>query len=739
MKVKKRNGDVVEYDIEKIACAVAGPFQEKGEDFEDVALLDSIDEHVRRKAKSGVVSVEEIQDVVEDELIYAGYLDEAKRYIKYRYDHELARQRQTDENIFQVINQDPDSYWAKENSNKNPKLVHIQRDYLAGVISTDIAKRYIFPKDVVEAHDDGIVHQHDMDYMAQNVLTNCELINLEDMLQNGTVINGVRVHKPHRLLTAMTIATQIMAAVGSSTYGGQSISLAHIAPFVRDSYYIYLNKYKKAGLDNDLCEKMARQDTKKEITDAVQTFNYQSSTFCCLNGQAVFSSMFIYLNENPEYKRELIALTEEFLRQRVKGMPNEDGVNTTQEFPKILYILQEDNYKPGTKYWFLTKQALNCSVRRLTPDYISEKVMKEIKINGKGEGDCFACMGCRSFLSPDPTTDGFGNISRALNYDPNKPKYWGRFNLGVSSINLPDIAFAAKGDEDKFFRILEERLHILHRGLQTRIKRISKTKAKVAPILWMYGAMARLDPEDTLYDLVHNSFSTISLGFVGLYEACQIITGENQSQPNGNRFAKRVLQYLTDTAEKWKQEENVGYSVYSSPAESLCYKFATKTREHYPEEFEKYFGNKKYFENSYHLPSFLEIDPFSKIKIEGELQHLSTGGCLSYIESCDLSNNVEALYPILEYIYNYTMYCEINIKTSYCHVCGNEQTIDVHKDDNGDTYWECAICGNRDTEQMDVSARTCGYVGSTFWNDGKTQEIASRFQHLSDHAYADEN
>lgn len=395
MKVKKRNGDIVDYDLDKISCAVAGPFEERGEEFEDVNLLDSIDLHVRRKAKSGVISVEEIQDVVEDELIYAGYLEEAKSYIRYRYDHELARQRQTDENIFQVINQDPDSYWAKENSNKNPKLVNIQRDYLAGVISTDIAKRYIFPKDVVRAHEDGTVHQHDMDYMAQSVLTNCELINLEDMLQNGTVINGVHVYKPHRLLTAMTITTQIMAAVASSTYGGQSISLAHLAPFVRDSYNIYLKKYEEAGLDHDMCVKLAEQDTKKEIADAVQTFNYQCSTLCCLNGQAPFSSLFIYLNENPEYKKELIDLTEEFLCQRVKGMPNEDGVYVTQEFPKILYVLQEDNYKPGTKYWDLTKQALNCSARRLTPDYISEKIMKEIKINGKGEGDCFACMGKR--------------------------------------------------------------------------------------------------------------------------------------------------------------------------------------------------------------------------------------------------------------------------------------------------------------------------------------------------------
>jgi ribonucleoside-triphosphate reductase (formate) len=738
LNIIKRNGNLEEFNKAKIEQAVLKAFLDVEGEVTDYARAkaSNIAEFIEKKAieeeEEKTLTIEEIQNLVESGLMACKKKDVARAYILYRYEHALARQRKNDNQILDMI-KGQDEYWAKENSNKNPTLVTVQRDYLAGITSTDIAKKYIFPKDVVEAYEDGICHQHDMDYMAQSTLHNCDLINLEDMLQYGTVVNNVKINKPHRLITAMTIATQIMASVASSQYGGQSITLTHLAPFVRDSYNIFLKKYRDAGLEEDTVQKLAKADLEKEVSDAVQTFNYQSSTLFTLNGQAPFCSLFMYINETEEYKDELIMLIKEFFRQRIEGMPNRDGIQVTQAFPKLLYVLQEDNYKPGTKYWDVTEMAVACSSCRLTPDYISEKVMKELKINGHGEGDCFACMGCRSFLSPDTTKDGFGNISRAKNYD-GSPKYWGRFNCGVSSINLPDTAFAADGDFDKFWSLLDERLEICHKGLKVRVDRLSKTKASVAPILWMDGALARLDADDALYDLVHNGYATASLGFVGLYECTKIMTGHSQIEEGGKEFAIQVMQKLNDKCEEWKAEENVGYSVYSTPAESLAYKFATKTRERYPEKFEELFGNKKYFENSYHIPSFTEIDPFTKISLEGEFQKLTTGGCLSYIESVDLSKNQAALYPVIEHIYNNIMYCEINIKTSYCHVCGSTQTIDVHKDEDGNTWWECACCGNRDTEKMNVAARTCGYIGTNFWNDGKTQEIASRYINLNDHA-----
>lgn len=735
MNVIKRNGQTQEFDRKKISDAVCAAFLEID------GKLDGATKQIAYRISKDIekiigeveeLSVEEIQDIVEEKLMASKRKDAARAYVRYRYEHELARQKRNDKTILNMI-QGMDEYWSKENSNKNAELVTVQRDYLAGITSTDIAKEYIFPKEVIKAHDEGIVHQHDMDYMAQNTLHNCELINLEDMLQNGTVVNNVKINKPHRLITAVTIATQIMASVAANSYGGESISLAHLAPFVRDSYNLYLKKYQEYNLDEKIIEKLAKQDLNKEIKDAVQTFNYQLSTLFTLNGQAPFCSLFIYLNEKPEYIDEMILLAEEIFKQRIDGMPNRDGIKVTQAFPKLLYVLQEDNYKPGTKYWNLTKKAIECSSQRLTPDYISEKIMKKLKINGNGLGDCYACMGCRSFLTPDSSGNGYNNIARAQNYD-GKPKYWGRFNCGVSSINLPDIAFASGGDINNFWEIFEKRMDILHKSLQIRTERLSKTKAKVAPILWIDGALARLNPDDTLYELVHNNYATVSIGFVGLYECVKVMTGENQMGEKGYLFAIEVLQYLNDKAAEWREAENIGYSIYSSPAESLAYKFAQKTHERYPEEFEKLFGNKKYFENSYHLPSFMEIDPFTKIEFEGKLQELSPGGCLSYVESVDLSNNVEALYPVIECIYNNIMYCEINMKTSYCHVCGMTQTIDVYKDDNGDTWWECKNCGNKDTEKMDVAARTCGYIGTNFWNDGKTQEIASRYLNIDNYS-----
>lgn len=733
MIVIKRDGREEQFAIEKIIKAITKAYNEIYGDFEvntpTGREVKTIAGHVAEElSQCDKVSVEDIQDAVENALMEFDVYDVAKAYIQYRYLHELQRQHRNDADILTMVCGGND-YWSKENSNKNANLVSVQRDYLAGITSTDIARTFIFPKDVVEAHDNGFVHQHDMDYMAQNTLHNCDLINIEDMLQNGTVVNNVRIEKPHRLLTAMTILTQIMASCAANQYGGQSVNLAHVVPFVESSREFFRNKYRAAGINSNDISKLVEQDLRKEIEDSVQTFNYQISTLFTLNGQAPFCSLFIYLNDVPEDEREdLVLLAEEFFKQREKGMPNRDGVFVTQAFPKILYVLQEDNYKPGTKYWKLTKKALSCSSKRLTPDYMSEKVMKQLKVDENGNGYCFASMGCRSLLSVYIDKSG-------------KAKFWGRWNGGVSSINLPDIAFKVDSEglhgkraENRFFEILSDRCEIAHRGLKIRAERLANTKAKVAPILWMDGALSRKKPDETLADMVYGGYMTISLGYVGIAEATKIITGESNAYGHGREFATDILRFLNDECDKWKKQENIGYSVYGTPAESLAMKFATKTRERYPERFKELFGNKRYFENSYHIPSSESIDPFEKIKIEGEFQKLSQGGCLSYIESSDVSKNLAALYPIIEAIYNHTMYCEINIKTSYCQVCGETQTIDVHKDDSGNTWWECANCGNKDISKMNVAARTCGYIGTNFWNDGKTQEIASRYVHLDDHS-----
>lgn len=731
MRVRKRNGKLEEFGKDKIHKAIERAFEdvygdETQTDNYQSAIAMMTDNVTQEMSECDPADVEEIQDVVEDQLMENGWYEVAKEYIRYRYLHELRRQMHNDGEVLSLIGGDND-YWNTENSNKNSTLVTVQRDYLAGITSTDIARNFIFSKEVMDAHDKGLVHQHDMDYMAQHTLHNCDLLNIEDMLQNGTVINNIKINKPHRLITAMTILTQIMASCAASQYGGQTINLFHVAPFVSASRDYFYKKYVNRGIDPETSKRYAEQDLQKEIEDAVQTFNYQISTLFTLNGQAPFCSVFIYLNEAGEYKDDLILLAQEFFKQRVEGLPNRDGVKVTQSFPKILYVLQEDNYKPGTPYWYVTEQAIKCSAQRLTPDYISEKIMKRVKVDDRGLGQVIAPMGCRSILSPFCDSSG-------------KPKTWGRFNCGVSSINLPEIAFEVDARNlsqseaiKKFFEILDERCEIAHKGLKTRIDRLSSTKANVAPILWMDGALARKDPEDTLSDIVHGGYSTASLGYVGIAETVKILLGVSNAYGDGKEFAKNILQFMNDKCKEWKKQDDVAYSVYGTPAESLCYKFATKTREKFPERFQELFGNKKYFENSYHIASSEEIDPFSKIKIEGEFQELSPGGSLSYIECSDVTKNIEALYPVLETIYNNIMYCEINVKTSYCHVCGNTQTIDVHKDENGDTWWECSICGNTDLSKMNVAARTCGYIGSAWWNSGKTQEIASRFKHLDDH------
>lgn len=694
MKVIKRNGDLVDYDLEKISIAISGAFEELGSVFKDAKMLDEINSKINTLFQEKV-SVEQIQDIVEETLCENKYINEARAYIKYRYDHQIRRQIRNDKEFLEMLN-GTNEYWAKENSNKNAVLTTVQRDYLAGIVSTDLAREYIFDKETMEAHDKGWCHQHDMDYMAQATLHNCDLINLEDMLQNGTVINNVHINKPHRLLTAMTITTQIMAAVASAQYGGQSLTLTHLAPFVRSSYEIYLKKYsKEPELSQETVIRLAKADLKKEIEDAVQTFNYQASTLFSLNGQAPFCSLFMYLNETDEYKNELAMLIEEFLRQRMDGLPNRQGVNVTQAFPKLLYVLEEDNVRPGTKYWYLTKMAALCSSKRLTPDYISEKVMKEIKQDKYGRGYCFPMMGCRSALS--------------VWLDENdKAKFYGRWNCGVSSLNLPDAAFAAHGDINKFWEILDKRAEICHKGLKVRIERLSNTKAAVAPILWMDGALARLNPDDTLSDLVHGGYATASLGYVGMYECVKILTGKSNTSKEGAELATKILEFLNKKCEEWKAVEDVGYSIYGTPAESLCYKFATKTRKNYPKEMEELFPGKEYFENSFHVSSSEPIGAFEKISFESQFQKLSSGGSIIYIESCDISNNQEIMYALLEHIYNTTMYCEINIVTSYCQTCGQSQTVQIDKDENGRGYWHCINCGETDTNKMNVAARTCG-------------------------------
>ena len=724
MKVIKRDGHIVDYSPDKIRDAIGKANEEVTEEERVTDIqINNIIKYIEGLRKKRML-VEDIQDVIEMRLMALGKYDLAKKYITYRYTRELVRRSNTTDLSIKELIDGENEYWNTENSNKNAKVVTTQRDYLAGITSTDITRRFLLPEDVVQAHDEGIIHFHDADYFAQNALHNCDLINLDDMLQNGTNINGVMIEKPHRFLTAMTIATQLITAVASSQYGGATITLTHLAPFVRSSYEFYLKKYKKRKFSKEDCEKYAKEDLKKEITDGVQTFQYQINSMTTTNGQAPFLSVNMYLGETEEYKDELAMVIEEVLKQRIEGMKNEKGVYITPAFPKLLYVLEEDNVNKKGKYYYLTKLAAKCTAKRMVPDYISEKMMKELKINENGEGDCYPCMGCRSFLTPDRSIS-LGNVAKAKNYVEGKGKYYGRFNQGVVTINLPDVALTADKDMDLFWKVFDERLELCHRALQVRHKRLSKVTSDVAPILWQHGALARLEKGESIHDLLHNGYSTISLGYAGLYECVKYMTGHSHTDNGkGKEFGLEVMQRMNDACKKWKEEENIDYSVYGTPIESTTYKFAKCLKERFG--VIKGITDRDYITNSYHVPVFEEIDAFTKLSLESEFQKLSPGGAISYIETPNLQNNLDVVLEVIDFIYNNIMYAELNTKSDYCQECGYDGEILI--DEN--LEWYCPNCGNRNHDTLNVARRTCGYIGSNFWNKGRTQEIKERVLHI---------
>ena len=722
MKVIKRDGTIVEYNAEKIRTAIKKANNEvskkqKATDEE----IDEIIKYIEDLRKSRIL-VEDIQDIIEQKLMEIGRYELAKQYITYRYTRALVRKANTTDQTIKELIDGESEYWNNENANKNARVVTTQRDYLAGITSTDITRRFLLPDDVVKAHDEGIIHFHDADYFAQNALTNCELINLEDMLQNGTIMNGVMIEKPHRFITACTIATQIILAVTSSTYGGATVSLAHLAPFVRSSYEKYYKKYKENGLSKEQCEKFAKEDTKKEVADGVQTFNYQVNSMTNTNGQAPFLSVCMYLGETDEYKEELAMIIEEFLNQRILGFKNEKGVYITPAFPKLLYVLEEDNIHENSKYWYLTELAAKCTAKRMVPDYISEKIMKQMKVDANGDGQCYPCMGCRSFLTPyiDPVTK--------------KPKYYGRFNQGVVTINLVDVALSSGKDLKKFWKIYDERLELCHKALQVRHERLAKATSDIAPILWQHGAFARLPKGASIHPLLHGGYSTISLGYAGLYECVKYMTGKSHTDNgDGKDFAIEVMKKMNEKCAEWKDAEDIDYSVYGTPIESTTYKFAKCLQKRFGKI--KGITDKNYITNSYHVPVFEEIDAFSKLKLESEFQRLSPGGAISYVETPNLQNNLEVVLQIMKFIYDNIMYAELNTKSDYCQKCG--YTGEILIDDN--LEWYCPNCGNRDHNTLNVARRTCGYIGSNFWNKGRTQEIKERVLHIDNKDYVEED
>lgn len=723
LKVIKRNCTEVDFQQDKITNAILKAMQNGSGIVKPKIAEEIADEIYEENKDKDEISISEIEGLVYDKLISKNQRLTAKAYEGYRSIREFQRESQNtiDEQISELLDRNSD-YWNNENSNKNATLITVQRDYMAGIVSTDMTRRYLLSPEIVQAHDEGIIHFHDADYFGQNALHNCELINLEDMLQNGTVINNVQIDKPHRLITAVTIATQAITAVTSSSYGGATINLTHLAPFVRDSYNRYLNKYRNRKHSEEDCVKYAKEDLLKEINDAVQTFNYQCNSMTNTNGQSPFLSVFMYLNDTEEYKEELAMLIEEFLKQRILGLKNTVGVYVTQAFPKLLYVLEEDNINEHSKYWYLTELAAKCSAKRLTPDYISEKVMLENKIDKNGNGNCYGCMGCRSFLTPYVDEN-------------NKSKYWGRFNQGVVTINLPDIALSSEKDIDKFWEIFEERTELCHKALKLRHERLEGTPSDVAPILWQYGALSRLDSGETIDKLLHNGYSTISLGYSGLYECVKYMTGHSHTDGSiGEEFGLTVMKALNDKCDQWKEVEHIDYSLYGTPMESGTYKFAKSLKRRFGENIfiDMDCQDRNYITNSYHIPVFEEIDPFEKLAIESKFQKLSPGGAISYIECADLTNNIESVLTVLKFIYENIMYAELNTKSDYCQVCGYDGEIKIIDEDN-QLIWECPNCKNRDKTKMNVARRTCGYIGTNFWNQGRTDEIANRYVHMDNH------
>lgn len=702
-QVIKRDGRKVSYDVERIITAIIKAFKETRKDFienrsqyeKDIKhIVFYVEEDLKRK---NIYTVEEIQDVVERTLMKSKYKDVAKAYIVYRNNRTLARGSITDKDVMELLG-NKSEYWTSENSNKDSKVVTVQRDYLAGITSTDIARRFLLPPEVCKAHDEGIIHQHDMDYMAQKALHNCCLCNLEDMLNFGTVINGVAIDAQKRLSTAVTVATQIITAVSSSQYGGITITLTHLAPFVRKSYEIYYDKYKKRGFNEEETIKWAKEDLKKEIKDSVQTFNYQINSMSTTNGQSPFLTVYMYINENKEYEKETALLVEEFLNQRIKGMKNEKGVYITPAFPKLIYVLDENNIEENSPYWNLTVLAAKCTAKRMVPDYISAKKMREYK------NAVYACMGCRSFLTPDRTTE---NYSKCNNWEKGN-KYYGRFNAGVTSINLADLALSSGGDFNKFWELFEERTELCHLGLKARLKRLEQVTSDVAPILWQNGALARLNKEEGLYDLLHHGYCTVSLGYGALYECVKYMTGHSHTDgAEGEKFGLEVMQKLNDKCAQWKAAEDIDYSVYGTPLESGTYKFAKSLKKRFGEDvFIKLDGkDRDYVTNSYHVPVFEHIDPFTKLTIESKFQKLSPGGAISYIETADLTGNIDAVLTVMHFIYDNIMYAELNTKSDYCHECGYDGEMKIN---SNDMTWYCPNCGNTNQDTMNIARRTCG-------------------------------
>ena len=740
MKIIKRSGSEVTFDIQKIVNAIsaanndAAPHERLTED--QIALAAHSVEWLCGRA-GHTVSVEEIQDMVENQIKALGRFEVARKYIIYRYIQTLKRtSNTTDDKILSLIECNNEEV-KQENSNKNPTVNSVQRDYMAGEVSKDITMRLLLPAEVVAAHNEGIIHFHDSDYFAQH-MHNCDLVNLEDMLQNGTVISGTLIERPHSFSTACNIATQIIAQVASCQYGGQSISLTHLAPFVEVSRQKIrrqvLDEINTLGLEtsSEKINEVVEARLRDEIRRGVQTIQYQVVTLMTTNGQAPFVTVFMYLNEarTPEEKRDLAMIIEEVLRQRYEGVKNEAGVWITPAFPKLIYVLEEDNITEDAPYFYLTQLAAKCTAKRMVPDYISEKKMRELKLSKgetEGNGDCYTCMGCRSFLTPDRSGNGYDNVANAGNYEPGKPKYYGRFNQGVVTINLVDVACSSQGDKKKFWEIFDERLELCHKALMCRHNRLKGTLSDAAPILWQYGALARLPKGEPIDKLLYGGYSTISLGYAGLYECVKYMTGHSHTEAEGTPFALEVMQHMNDKCTEWKEASNIDFSLYGTPLESTTYKFAKC--------LQRRFGviegitDKGYITNSYHVHVTEKIDAFDKLKFESAFQRLSPGGAISYVEVPNMQDNLKAVIRVMQYIYDNIMYAELNTKSDYCQECGYDGEIQIVEDD-GKLVWECPKCGNRDQEKLNVARRTCGYIGTQFWNQGRTQEIKDRVLHL---------
>ena len=726
MKVIKRSGEEVLFEADKIERAI----HKANESVEDIKLRLS-DENIKKIVENVVntcekvghaVHVEEIQDYVENEIMSMDAYKVARNYITYRFTRSLVRKSNTtDQQILSLIECNNEEV-KQENSNKNPTINSVQRDYMAGEVSKDITKRFLLPQDIYKAHEDGLIHFHDADYFAQR-MHNCDLVNLEDMLQNGTVISGTMIEKPHSFSTACNIATQIIAQVASSQYGGQSISLTHLVPFVQVSREKITEQvkeeYKEIGVEisPEKLKEVVEKRLRREVKNGVQTIQYQVVTLMTTNGQAPFITVFMYLNEakSEQEKEDLAMVIEEVLKQRIQGVKNEKGVYITPAFPKLIYVLEEDNIHEGDKYFYLTELAGKCTAKRMVPDYISEKVMLKNKVDKNGNGNCYTCMGCRSFLTPYVDENG-------------KPKYYGRFNQGVVTVNLIDIALSAGKDMNRFWEIFDERMELCHRALQVRHERLTGTKSGASPILWQHGALARLGPDETIDKLLHGGYSTISLGYAGLWETVYALNGKKLTEPEGEELGLEIMKKLNEYTAKWKKAENIDYSLYGTPLESTTYKFAKCLQKRFG--IVKGVTDKNYITNSYHVHVTEPIDAFSKLKLESKFQALSPGGAISYVEVPNMQNNLPAVLEVIKFIYDHIMYAELNTKSDYCHACGFDGEIVIKEDIDGKLIWECPNCGNRDQTQMNVARRTCGYIGSQFWNQGRTQEIRERVLHL---------